>query len=171
MKKIKIQKNEKVIAFDFYSDLLCNNKLYTLCKLFELNDIYMSIYMVDMRKGNLYKSFVDAAFKSRIYCTTKKHLQDVYMKLNVNNLSTISELLSNFDFDELIIWDCYADWDMYIKDETTTPPFFTINSKKSECNAKFFLDYNLAENKKVEIICDITYDNKDFTKKLQDFIG
>ena len=44
MSKIKVSKNKKIVAFDFYSNLLDNDKLCNLCKLFNLQDIYMDIY-------------------------------------------------------------------------------------------------------------------------------
>lgn len=170
MKKIKIQKNNDIIAFDFYSKLLINNRLSNLCKVFLLEDLYMSIYMIDSRKGDLYKTLIDKKLISQISYVSKKHLQDIHIKLTINELPTITQLLSNFDFDELLIWDCYTDWDTYLKNETSVPPFFTIKSTNIKVENKFFLNYNLVESDKVEIVCDVRYGNKKLENKLSELI-
>ena len=90
MKKIKIQKNNDIIAFDFYSKLLINNRLSNLCKVFLLEDLYMSIYMIDSRKGDLYKTLIDKKLISQISYVSKKHLQDIHIKLTINELPTIT---------------------------------------------------------------------------------
>ena len=152
MKKIKIQKNNDIIAFDFYSKLLINNRLSNLCKVFLLEDLYMSIYMIDSRKGDLYKTLIDKKLISQISYVSKKHLQDIHIKLTINELPTITQLLSNFDFDELLIWDCYTDWDTYLKNETSVPPFFTIKSTNIKVENKVRYGNKKLENKLSELI-------------------
>ena len=50
MGNLKVQKNANVIAFDFYADLLAFNRLYNICCMFNLKEIYMDIYSVYHKK-------------------------------------------------------------------------------------------------------------------------
>ena len=73
MSKIKVSKNKKIVAFDFYSNLLDNDKLCNLCKLFNLQDIYMDIYTVDIRKKNFYQILLDKKICEKIFYVPYKH--------------------------------------------------------------------------------------------------
>ena len=170
MGKLKVQKNTNVIAFDFCADLLAFDRLYNICCIFNLKEVYMDIYSAYNQKSDLNKIIVDSKLVSRIFCVRRKYLQDIHIKLTINELPTITQLLSNFDFDELQIWDCYTDWDTYLKNETSVPPFFTIKSTNIKVENKFFLNYNLVESDKVEIVCDVRYGNKKLENKLSELI-
>lgn len=164
MDKLKVKKNKNVISFDFYTDLLALDRLYNICLLFNLENIYMSIYSIYNQKKDLYKIVVDNKLASQINITHRKHLQDIHIKLSVNNLPILIQLFADFDFEELNIWNCYDSWENYIEDIKSTP-FFTFKLNKI-INNKFYLDYLKYEENKVSIICDLTYESKGLQEKL-----
>lgn len=143
-------------------------KLYNLCKLFDLQNIYMDILTVDIRKKNLYQILVDSKICEKIFYAPYKHLQDIYIQITIDNLPAILNLLSKLEFEEFIIWDCYANWERYLEDKTEKKPFFTVKQKKDENDSKFFLNYKESE---VSIICDLMYDNQNLRQELNDLIG
>lgn len=57
--------------------------------------------------------------------------------------------LSQIKFDELNIWDCYIEWKDYLNDK--------IDAKFIE-KSKFYLNYNVYESARVNIICSLSYD-------------
>ena len=59
MCKLKIQKGENVISIDFYTNLLVPDRLYNICCLFQLKDIYIDIYSTYKQKKDLYRIIVD----------------------------------------------------------------------------------------------------------------
>lgn len=168
MSKIKVSKNKKIVAFDFYSNLLDNDKLCNLCKLFNLQDIYMDIYTVDIRKKNFYQILLDKKICEKIFYVPYKHLQDIHIKITIDKLPEISQLLSRFEFEEFTIWDCYTSWEKYLNDKTAKTPFFTFKLKINESDSKFYLNYKESE---ISIICDLIYDNQNMLKELSALIN
>ena len=60
------------------------------------------------------------------YFAEKSGVQDIFIKTTVVELSKIMDLLSEFVFEDLIIWNCYTNWRKYLEDKTTKVPYFTI---------------------------------------------
>ena len=77
-------------------------------------------------------------------------------------------------FEELLVWNCYIDFDQFI-DKIITPSSF-LSLKKAESNAddsQFYISYNHIDDI-VEIICDINIDNnisKEILNELLDKLG
>lgn len=170
MGKLKIQKSENVIAIDFYTNLLVSDRLYNICCLFQLKDIYIDIYSTYNQKKNLYRIIVDNKLSSQIFCVYRKHLQDIHIKIDINNLANLLQLLTEFYFEEINIWDCYESWENYIEDKKDIASFFTFKSNKIINNKlksnKFYLNYLPDEGNKVTIICDLAYKNQDLLRNL-----
>lgn len=53
MRKIKHKVNKLVDTYSFRKDILKNNTLYELCKIFDLSNIYMDVYSIDNGKSNV----------------------------------------------------------------------------------------------------------------------
>lgn len=158
MNKIKFQNKGNIITIDFYTDLLQENKLYKFCNLFNFKFLYLNIFMVNINKGDLYKTLIEKKIASEIFCVSRNNLQDIYLKVTTNNLGKIVPLLKSYDFDEIEVWDCYVNWELHLKDFTKPSSFFTIKKSKDKSKSKFFLDFNLVENNKVQVICDCDYE-------------
>ena len=98
------------------------------------------------------------------------HLLDIHMKLDINNLANLLQLLAEFYFEEINIWDCYESWENYIEDKKDSASFFTFKSNKiinnKLNNNKFYLNYLPDEGNKVTIICDLAYKTQDLQRKL-----
>ena len=166
MGNLKVQKNANVIAFDFYADLLAFNRLYNICCMFNLKEIYMDIYSVYHKKSDLNKIIVDSKLVSRIFCVRRKYLQDIHIKLTVDSLSMIMQLLAGFNIEGLNISDCYNSWENHVENIKKPSPYFIIKPIKAQSGGKFYLDYLPDEGHKVTIICDIKYDSQDIQRQL-----
>lgn len=168
MKKVKAIKNDKVIAFDFYANLLEHDKMYKLCELFSLNEIYVDIYGASNRINSFTATLLEK--NTDIFVAQIDNSYGIAIKATIKNIPMIAEILSGFDFDEMNIWDCYTGWEQYLKDKSTKMPFFTIKPIKVESDSKFYLNYNLIEGQKVEIICDTVYDDQELFAKIQNLV-
>ena len=166
MGRIKVQKNTNVITFDFYSDLLTLDRLYNICCVFNLNEIYLDIYSAYNHKKDLNELIANSKLVSRIFCVQRKHLQDIHMKLTVEDLPVVVQLLADFNFEGLNIWDCYDIWENYIKNISEPIPFFNFKHNKVQVKSGFYLDYIPDEGQRVTIICDIKYYNQDIQRRL-----
>lgn len=74
------------------------------------------------------------------------------------NVGDLLKILQG-DFEELLVWNCYIDFDRFI-DKIIKPSSF-LSLKKVETStgeSQFYLSYNHIDNV-VEIICDIDIDN------------
>ena len=95
-------------------------------------------------------------------------MQDIHIKITIDKLPEISQLLSRFEFEEFTIWDCYTSWEKYLNDKTAKTPFFTFKLKINESDSKFYLNYKESE---ISIICDLIYDNQNLLKELSALIN
>lgn len=165
MSKIKVAKNDIVMAFDFNTNLLEQDKMYKLCEIFKLNEIYIDIYGAS-------KSFTETILKEKadIIVAQIGNSYGIAIKTNINNVPMIAEVLSKFDFDDMNIWDCYISWDKYLQDKNTKIPVFTLKKIKYENDSKFYLNYNPKEGHEVEIICDIDCSCEKLTERIQKLI-
>ena len=166
MGKLKVQKNTNVIAFDFCADLLAFDRLYNICCIFNLKEVYMDIYSAYNQKSDLNKIIVDSKLVSRIFCVRRKYLQDIHIKLTVDSLSMIMQLLAGFNIEGLNISDCYNSWENHVEDIKKPIPYLTIKPIKVQSGGKFYLYYLPDEGHKVTIICDMKYDNQDIQSQL-----
>lgn len=165
MNKIKVAKNDSVMAFDFNTNLLEQDKMHKLCEIFKLNEIYIDIYGAS-------KSFTETILKKKtdIIVAQISNSYGIAIKTNINNVPMIAEVLSIFDFDDMNIWDCYISWDKYLQDKNTKIPFFTFKKIKYENGSKFYLNYNPKEGHEVEIICDKGCSYEKLTERIQKLI-
>ncbi len=170
MKKIKVKKNDKVLAIDFYANLLKDNILYKLCKEFNLTEIYIEIYSIDTRHKNFYESLLAINKNYLTYFAEKSGVQDIFIKTTVVELSKIMDLLSEFVFEDLIIWNCYTNWRKYLEDKTTKVPYFTIKRGEFKDDSNFYLNFNPYEGQKVEIICDLIYNKQELFERLTELV-
>lgn len=165
MKKVKITKNNKVIAFDFDGNLLKQDRMYRLCEIFALDEIYIDIYGARSRKEDFTKKLLD---KASLCVAPIDNTYGLAIKATIKDIPTISAVLSEFDFDDMNIWDCYTGWEKYLEDKATKSPFFTFKKLNVEIDNKFYLNY---KESKVEIICDLIYDKKELVAKITDLIN
>lgn len=162
MKKIKFKANEMVATYSFHKDILKNNTLYELCKIFELSNLYIDIYSVDNRKNDLCELLRQKCENILLVASGTQRCQDIHIKATIDEITNISETLKEFYFEDMNIWNCYTEWEQYLKDKNIyRVPIF----KKTEIkiNSLFYLNYK--ENQ-VEIICEPSYDYNNLKEKL-----
>ena len=170
MEKLKINNNKHVLSFEFHTDLLAFDRLYNICRLFEFEDIYMDIYSICNREKDLYNNLSDNKLTSQVFCARRKHFEDIHIKLSLNCLPQLLQILADYEFEEINVWDCYDSWENYIEDKKNIAPFITLKSDKVISNNKFYLNYVPDEGGKVTIICDLSYKNEDLQNQLAKYI-
>ena len=162
MGKIKIKTNKNVIEMDFKANPLNNNLLFDICNLFDLENIYIDIFGVNGRKYNFSDKLLE---RKASVIVLKINSNDLTIKATVKEIPMIIEVLTEFDFDDLNIWDCYTDLEQYIKDKKPCkiPLFKPVELK---IDSKFYLNFSPIEGQKVEIICDLSYDKQGLFEKI-----
>lgn len=168
MSKIKVIKNGQVTAVDFKTDLTKGNLLFEICRLFELDNIFIDVFGVSSRSEN----FVEKLLKSNASMMISQIDESCSfsIKTEIKSIPMILEVLDHIHFDEINIWDCYTDWENYLKIKNMKMPFFTVKPLNVKNDSKFYLNYNPLEGQKVEIICDIDYYTQDIADKIQSLI-
>lgn len=90
----------------------------------------------------------------------KKDIHDVVMCLCIQNIIPLFLLFKN-KYSEIVVWNCYAEWNEFVKDQQTTDDFLTIKKTNFETNLNpsFYLKFNPYDKNSVEIIYDLLFDN------------
>lgn len=148
--KIKAIKNKNVSSFEFKFDLSKDNTLSDILKLYKLEKVYICVYGSKKIELNKYNSIIF----DRYYENDLVFIADIMAK----NIGDLLKILQGY-FEELLVWNCYIDFDQFI-DKIITPSRF-LSLKKAESNtddSQFYLSYNHIDDI-VEIICDIDIDN------------
>ena len=166
--KIKIYRNQNVLSFDFKTNLIRKGRIHRICNLFKLDEIYMNIYGVYKQSENLIQALLEK--EKSLIIEPIDNLYGLSIKVAVKNITKIVEVLALFDYEEINIWDCYTSWEKYLKDSNEKQPFFTVKPINIECDSKFYLNYSPQDGNKVEIICDVKYDNQNILKELNELV-
>ena len=148
--KIKAIKNKHVSSFEFKFDLSKDNILSDILKLYKLENVYICVYGLKNFELNKYNGIIF----DRHYENDLVFIADIMVK----NISSLLKILQGA-FEELLIWNCYIDFNQFI-DQMITPSSF-LSLKRAESNdddSQFFLSYNHIDDI-TEIICDIDIDN------------
>ena len=117
MGKIKYRVNKTVVSYSFHKDILKNNTLYKICKMFDLSNVFMDIYSIDNCKSN-FCTFLEEKCENILLATSgNQRCQNVYLRVSINEISNISEILKDFYFEDISIWDCYTEWEQYLRDK------------------------------------------------------
>ena len=164
MKKIKYDVYNTAVVYSFHKDMLKNNLLlYELCKIFALSNVYIDIYSVDNHKKN-FCELLETRCKNVLFATSGiQRCQDIHLKVSINEISSIAEILRDFYFEDINIWDCYTEWEQYLKDKNTYYSIPIFKKAKIESTGLFYLNY---KEKNVEIICDSSYYCKNLKEEL-----
>lgn len=159
--KIKQVINKKVNSFEFSFDLLKKDYLKLLLRLYEIRQVYICIFGIDKNKE---EHFIDYLLSSNIQDWQDINGYEYAIKINVDDISTLLSIIGS-DFDELVVWSCYTDWETFIQDATDLP-FFSFKKKPSSKTApSFYLRLDICDNNFIEIICDLEFNNGgDITK-------
>lgn len=150
--KIKQTKNDKVNSFSFSFDLSKGNYLKDILNLFLIDEIYICIYGFDNNIifENDLKEFQIKEFE--------KSLQCLVLCININDLSNLFAKI-NKNFDELVIWNTYTDWETFIKTIKKPIHLLTFKKIKVKDDSCFYLDFNFKDFNNVEIISDLSFNN------------
>ena len=148
--KIKTIKNKKVSSFEFVFDLSKGNTLFNILKLYKLEKVYICIYGLKQVGLNKYKDIIF----DRLYENDLVFIVDI----TVENIRNLLKVLQG-DFEELLVWNCYTDFDKFIDDTITLSSFLTLKkTRQFTDDSQFYLSFNHIDNI-VEIVCDINIDN------------
>lgn len=148
--RIKAIKNKNVSSFEFTFDFSKDNTLSDFLKLYKLEKVYICVYGSRKFELNKYNGIIF----DRYYENDLVFIADIMAK----NVGDLLKILQG-DFEELLVWNCYIDFDRFI-DKIIKPSSF-LSLKKVETStgeSQFYLSYNHIDNV-VEIICDIDIDN------------
>ncbi|MDR2957334.1 MAG: hypothetical protein LBU61_04015 [Coriobacteriales bacterium] len=144
--KLKTTFSGKMLAFDFTSDLLENELLYFLCKECNLSVIFLEIYSVDSRMKDLFQELYDLGFDT-VSIPYKDKFQDIALKVDLSRIPVLIQMISEYDFDEITVWDGCTHWEQHLFRKSARRKI------EEEDTYRFYLCYNSSE-KKVELYCD-----------------
>jgi hypothetical protein len=165
MTKIRVKKNQNIIGVDFRADLLKDNLLFEICKLFDLENIYVDIFGANGDK--LIEKLLEKDMTLIVFQADRSN--GVAIKVTIERIPLIIKVLSECYFDEMNIWDCYTEWEQYLKDkEYRKIPVF--GSAIIKYDGKFYLNYNKMDGQKIEIICDKRYSSEIIHQKLKELV-
>lgn len=158
--KIKQVINKKVNSFEFSFDLLKKDCLKSLLFLYEIRQVYICIFGIDNNKE---EHFIDYLQNSNIQGWQNINGYEYAIKINVDDISTLLSIIGS-DFDELVVWNCYTDWETFIQDVNDVQ-FFSFKKTSSKTKPTFYLRWDICDYNFVEIICDLEFNNGgDITK-------
>ncbi len=162
MRKIKHKVNKLVDTYSFRKDILKNNTLYELCKIFDLSNIYMDVYSIDNGKSNVCELLRQRCENILLSSSGNQRCLDIHLKISINDVSNVAEILRDFYFEDINIWNCNTDWEQHLKDmyDYSIPIFKKI---KIDINDLFHLYYK--ENQ-VEIACNSSFYSKNCEEEL-----
>lgn len=166
--KIKTYRNQNVLSFDFKTSLIQKDRVHRICSLFKLDEIYIDIYGVYKQSENLIRTLLGK--ENSLIIEPIDNLYGLSIKAAVKNITIIVEVLALFDYEEINIWDCYTCWKKHLKDINEKQPFLTVKPINIESDSKFYLNYSPQKGNKVEIICDVEYDNQNILKALNELV-
>ena len=148
--KIKANKNKNVSWFKFTFDLSKDNTLSDILKLYKLEKVYICVYGSKKIELNKYNGIIF----DRYYEDDLVFIVDIMVK----NIGDLLKILQGY-FEELLVWDCYIDFDKFIDTIITPSSFLSFKKKESNTDdSQFYLSYYHIDDI-VEIICDIDVDN------------
>lgn len=151
--KISFKSNRQVISCNFRLDMMKNNAIERILKLFGVSKVYVSIY--GMKKKFDLSTIIETLSPTNCLCiNSPKTLCDIALEVNANHLTPLLYMLAN-DFDEMIVWSCYTEWNLHIKEINEPSAFFTFTAEKlADSKPSFYLRYSPYDCNEVEIICD-----------------
>lgn len=154
--------SEKITAFDFYLDITKSNLLSCLCTECGLEEIFVEIYTIDKNKISFSQVLLQLGF-NLVSIPYKNGSQDVAIKMNVSQLSIFASKLSEYDFEELTVWNVDKRWEQHL--------FFKSARGKIavEDESNLYLCYNHAE-KAVELYLNPCYDVEKIEKLIKKYI-
>ena len=151
--KYRMDISPDVVSITLTENLLKKNLLKTLIAFFKLPDCFCTIYGINAPKEVAMKLQRINVFQHFIHCESKKTAA-ISVWISSNLLDDFARFLEKTSFDELTLWSKYTSWGNYIEGVEASPPFFTKPCKKQPMSPSFYLNYNVPQGKKVEIICD-----------------
>lgn len=151
--KIRFKSNRQVISCKFNLDLTKNNAIERIMKLFGVSKVYVSIY--GMKAKLDLSTIIETLSPTNCLCiNSPKSLCDIALEVNASHLTPLLHILAN-DFDEMIVWSCYTDWNLFINELIEPSVFFTFTAEKlADYKPSFYLHYSPYDWNEVEIICD-----------------
>lgn len=158
--------NKKVNSFTLTKFSCKGNSLEKILKLFQVEEVYVCFYSNKSLSLNTLQAILDSKL-CQVKLPTKKHQEALIVKISTENCYILLDWLSDYEYDELIIWSCYTDWENFYKHLTN----YKTNSASNV--PSFFLSYNVYDGNTCEIICDIKFNESIkyiTTEKLQDIL-
>lgn len=151
--EIRFKSNHQVISCNFSLDMVKNNVIERILTLFGVSKVYVSIYGMKAKLG--LSNIIETLSPTNCLCPNSlKSLCDIALELTANHLARLLYMLGN-DFDEMIVWSCYTEWNLFIKETIEPSAFFTFTAEKlADSKPSFYLHYSPYDYNKVEIICD-----------------
>ena len=160
--KIKTVSNSNVHAFEFCFDLSVGNRLQELLNFYDLKEVYLSIWGTDISKINDMKQRLHIEKIEKLSLSTRSN--DFVLHISSQLVSEIVRILED-SYDEITVWDCYANWKNFVENESTPFPLFSFKKQKEPSQVgNFYLNFNPYDGNRVEINCSTSW-RKEVTKE------
>lgn len=122
----------------------------------------MDVYSIDNGKSNVCELLRQRCENILLSSSGNQRCLDIHLKISINDVSNVAEILRDFYFEDINIWNCNTDWEQHLKDmyDYSIPIFKKI---KIDINDLFHLNYK--ENQ-VEIACNSSFYSKNCEEEL-----
>ena len=155
--RIKQIKNDKVNSFEFSYDLSKGDYFKKILELYLIDEIYICIYGLS-NKIIFENRLEQIQIKKFALLPFSKSSQDFVLNISLDEISKLFSIINN-DFDELVVWSPYTDWECFIKSVNEPVPFFTFYKTKVKDKINFYLNFRTSDFNNVEIISNLSFNN------------
>ncbi len=87
-----------------------------------------------------------------------KNNTDFAIIIKVSEISQLMSLIKD-NFDEIIVWDCYCNWQKFISEQTENRQFFTFKKNQAIQQEGFYLDFSPYKDNEVSIISGLSFND------------
>ena len=145
--RIKKHTSKEAIAYDFKADLLKADRLTALLRCFSFESVFVCVYAQEPSLINFDRSALlnyHIIEKSGMLVAEAKTAQSNLFFLSISSTA-----------EEIIIWNTYTSFDLFLKSQSEEEKFFSFRNAREETETStFFLDFRPMESNEVSIICD-----------------
>lgn len=155
--RIKQIKNDKVNSFEFSYDLSQGDYLKKILELYLIDEIYICIYGLG-DKMIFDNSQSKIQIKKLALLPSFKSSQNFVLNISLEEISNLFSIINN-NFDELVVWYPYTNWENFIESFNEPVPFFSFRKTKTKDDTGFYLSFRASDFNNVEIISDLSFRN------------
>ena len=161
--KIKQIKNDKINSFEFSYDLSKGDYFKKILELYLIDEMYLCLYGLSDKKI-FDNSQTKIKIKRLSLLSSCKSSQNFVLNISVDEISNLLSIIDN-NFDELVVWDPYTNWEDFIKTLNKPVPFLSFSQASVKDDTHFYLNFNKSNFYNVEIISDLSFNNSKKIKR------